>query len=920
MTGPARPLRPEELLAHAGWVRALARRLLRDEASVDDVVQETWLAAMEKGPRNPQALPGWLATVVRNFALKARRGERRRLRREEIGARPEGLPATGDVVERGEALGAVVQAVLELPDPCRSVLLHHYFDELKPREIAREMGLPETRVRTLLRTGRDLLRERLDRRFGDWRQPCLAVLSLPQVAAAAGTAFAWKAAAALAGTAAVAATAFLLLPGPWRGPAAPDIPAAGERVPTAFPASPDPAALAAAPPEPVVLPLPPARRREAGSSSAGGEVLPLEILAVDSRSGEPVPDLGLVLAAGERRLEEATDPAGRLRWELPRQASALRIGVARGEPWATLGATWDLELADDGRTLLVRLPVLPAASLSGRLLDATGRPVPGAVVAATAREGWLRLESLDPEQHPLTRTDLRGHFRLEGFLGHGFLHVLDPQGREYVALLELAPGEARERDLRLPRLEEDLLVEVLDARGAPVEGATVQVLIPGAETSGGLRLRTSRGRTGSEGRFRAPVRPPEGLPGHVLAEAEGYAAAGRLWDGDTDRLTLVLPDRPRIEGRVLDASGTPVGGAEVALWLPRIEGETLENAGPGDWQTARTDAQGRFGLTARSTLAGCLLIHAPGHGLLARSPFQPQDRNLLELQLPAEHVLAGRVLPAPGEELPSFEELRLRVRGEIPLVPPEQAALLEQKGRPVPVAEDFLASRLHPLDPEGSFRIGGLAPGYYELELLEAGSGRLLARARVEADPAASPRPFPLLAGQGLPETLSLEGEVVDARTGAPVPSFRLWLRAADGPRRLVRSAEQIDTRGHFRVAGLAPGLWALEIEAEGYAPGVLPFSRREPGREKLRVELWPPAGLELRLLDRNGRPLAGLPAVLSLPEGAERPLRSDEDGWLRAEGLPAAPLELVIEPGGRELRIPLDLGAGPGPGVLILN
>ncbi len=30
-----------ELLAHAGWVRALARRLTQDEAAADDLVQET---------------------------------------------------------------------------------------------------------------------------------------------------------------------------------------------------------------------------------------------------------------------------------------------------------------------------------------------------------------------------------------------------------------------------------------------------------------------------------------------------------------------------------------------------------------------------------------------------------------------------------------------------------------------------------------------------------------------------------------------------------------------------------------------------------------------------------------------------------------------------------------------------------------
>ena len=41
---------PEDLLAHAGWVRELARRLA-DGADADEVEQTTWLAALRAGPR-----------------------------------------------------------------------------------------------------------------------------------------------------------------------------------------------------------------------------------------------------------------------------------------------------------------------------------------------------------------------------------------------------------------------------------------------------------------------------------------------------------------------------------------------------------------------------------------------------------------------------------------------------------------------------------------------------------------------------------------------------------------------------------------------------------------------------------------------------------------------------------------------------
>ncbi len=39
-----------DLSAHAPWIRSLALRLVRDTARADDLVQETFLAALEQRP------------------------------------------------------------------------------------------------------------------------------------------------------------------------------------------------------------------------------------------------------------------------------------------------------------------------------------------------------------------------------------------------------------------------------------------------------------------------------------------------------------------------------------------------------------------------------------------------------------------------------------------------------------------------------------------------------------------------------------------------------------------------------------------------------------------------------------------------------------------------------------------------------
>ena len=40
----------EDLLAETKWIRNLARGLVRDSATADDVAQETWVVALERPP------------------------------------------------------------------------------------------------------------------------------------------------------------------------------------------------------------------------------------------------------------------------------------------------------------------------------------------------------------------------------------------------------------------------------------------------------------------------------------------------------------------------------------------------------------------------------------------------------------------------------------------------------------------------------------------------------------------------------------------------------------------------------------------------------------------------------------------------------------------------------------------------------
>ena len=123
-----------ELLQHAAWTRQLARGLV-GEAAADDVVQETWIAALRRPPDARQPLRSWLATVVRNNSFNRSRERARRAAREARVDAHQGLESAEVVLGRLEMHKVLVEVVSALPEPYRQTVLLAYFDELSSTEI-----------------------------------------------------------------------------------------------------------------------------------------------------------------------------------------------------------------------------------------------------------------------------------------------------------------------------------------------------------------------------------------------------------------------------------------------------------------------------------------------------------------------------------------------------------------------------------------------------------------------------------------------------------------------------------------------------------------------------------------------------------------------------------------------------------------
>jgi len=163
------------LLKQTSWTNALAKGLVGDLHLAEDLVQDTWVAALEHRPDTRRSVRGWIATVLRNNLGNARRAQSTRAQREESVAPVEATASTYDVVAKAAIQKDLVEAVLALDEPYRSTVLMRFFEGLSYGEVARKTGVTKATVNSRVTRGLERLRKRLDKQFGA-RQAWLTAL------------------------------------------------------------------------------------------------------------------------------------------------------------------------------------------------------------------------------------------------------------------------------------------------------------------------------------------------------------------------------------------------------------------------------------------------------------------------------------------------------------------------------------------------------------------------------------------------------------------------------------------------------------------------------------------------------------------------------------------------------------------------
>ena len=576
-------------------------------------------------------------------------------------------------------------------------------------------------------------------------------------------------------------------------------------------------------------------------------------------------------------------------------------------PWA-----FSIALGEVEREIVFRVRrVNPAHAISGRVVDAAGRPLPGMALGADVGRGWR-----------VARTERDGHFAIGTFdPSHEPMRIGLMRERHYEILEPREPVAVGTRDLRVvvrPRAPARLSLEVVDSAGNPVERYAA-VCMPCRHVSdktryhGAVTLVPMAHHAG--GRVERELQPGSYLV-FVRAAAPGLAPQLsyelEVADGQTPKLTIALAEYQSWTVRAVTASGHPVAGVRVGLrqqvgrGRPSRSGEySLEDflqRGPrGTYTTlvtaqGTTDADGRAELRSPADLGSAELeLRGPhiGTARQAVGPRAPVDE--LRMVVESAAVVEGQLQPA-GVALAWGPPAARRARFALLANGDHELRQRMPQVRLVDVHDDGRRTAAVRVDVDGSFRLESVPPGDWRVEFVfVAGSssqhvaiGEILAvrggQVRRETFDVDHLRPATLHG------TASLDG--------APVRHAKMVLRGG--------TSVTIDGDGRFTMARIPAGEFRpyLRLGLSPRTSTVLGdgLIRLRPG-EQCEVHLsFTSHELRVTLRNAHGDPVAG--RRLSLRERDEHPWylghiaaphTTDARGLARFEHVPNRPVDVLL-------------------------
>lgn len=846
----------------ASPLHRIARHLTRNAHDAEDLLHGTFLAAIESRERwdRERGLFPWLVGILVHRAKALTRRQRRVIDATRLPSEPAEDPAR--LAEQRELDDALAAALLWLPEPFRPVVHLHLTHGLNAREIAAALDRPAGTVRTQLVRGLRRLRECLPQGIGSavavvelgsrslvaLRERLLAAMPAP-AASVATAAFpfvvlamqkTWLVVAGLA----LGVLALFVVPRAWdrfepqrqpdeeqgvrvaaTGTAAlrrdDDPPPQRDRLGTTTgDAAPD--AASASPP----LATGSLRVRVRFPAAAGGRPCPGILVRVWRGGPWSSPDH----EAGLR--SEATDLAGEARFE-GLSPGELRVMLPSQEPGNFIPATSGVRV-EAGREATLDAEFSGARAVEGRVVDALGSPIAGAVIL-TSSESWNWNAS--QEHRVVGSSDVDGRF------------VIDTLGHESL-VAALARGFAPSPTMRLPEPGTELRIalstergalrtRVRDARGAPLAAASVDVRALDASSwpvagDGSRPFLLPPGTTGADGVCEFGD-VPVGLQ-RFRVRCAGFVDAWREVEIPRDglaELEVVLLAPGTVRGRVLDAEGAAVATARVLIGhrLPLgafVAADTgpdgsfvLAGVPPGDHELEAT-----IGIESREARAS-VKVEA-GRELVL-------DLTLRVVPSIAGVVLDGAATPLPGLVVAAIER--------------------SARGRTVQVTSGT----------DGRFVLEGIGSARQRVVVFPATGDAALPAAAID-DVAPGTQDLVLVASA---TSARVSGSLI-GDDGRPFAGQTIRLRAATAADGLWRETA---ADGGFRFESLAPGRYRLEAIHFGLPRDLVePFELVAGEARTFEQRALRPCGkLVVDCVDEKGAPWTGKPPALLLTSAEER-------------------------------------------------
>jgi RNA polymerase sigma factor (sigma-70 family) len=550
-------------------------------------------------------------------------------------------------------------------------------------------------------------------------------------------------------------------------------------------------------------------------------------------------------------------------------------------------------------------------AITGRVLDAAGKPVAGAEVAVAIREvlsfsTWERDVIDRTEVMARTTSDADGRYRLTA-------RQLPPVTRRGVRVLARAPGHGiawaridpdatqAEADVRLTA-EGRVAGKIFDLEGAPLAGLTVTATRLTRKTDSRETLPLADGTltatTDEQGRFAFRGLGPD-LTAHL--EINDLRCAPKELDVDTGdkeaaRLVLGLVPAQVIEGRVVaEDTGKPVPNARLDINSYRKSEEGYTTGGGA--VLGKADAQGRFKMSIYPGDTGFVMAIPPaGQPYLVNSTHFDWPRGTVkqevDVKLPRGVLLHGKVTESPSGkpvagasvefQAPRSDVVKRKHAGGwrgraltaadgsyVLAVPPEPVHVLVTAPTPDYFAEPVGSADLELARPGGD-------PFYYHaaaaLDLKEGEEpkdlsftirrGVTLRGTLVGPDGKPVERAVLFVGGfrpawEKVLSPINLQGGQWELRGCDPERTYHLLFLPCADPVQPVLTAEGVGSTGRLFLPNL--------LGPQNKLGAAVEVSGKKAGGEPVEVRLRPTGSARLHLADGKGKPVTGYTPSLEL-------------------------------------------------------